>query len=88
MKRVVIFTGSNPGPLLAFLPTTYITCILCETDVAIENLLTLSSTNKEYHLLTSQVGCDYQAWTSICSSKLLTVIIRPGYPFVQVSYSL
>ena len=49
-------------------------CILCETDVEVENLLTFSSPNKEYHLVTSQVGYDYRAWTSICSSKLFNVI--------------
>ena len=87
MRIVAISSLPQHGPLLSIRPTA-IGCILCETDVELENLLIFSSTNKEYHLLVSQVGYDYRAWTSICSSKLLTVIIRSGLPFVQVSFSL
>ena len=77
MRIVAISSLTQPGPLLSIRPIA-IGCILCETDVEVENILIFPSTNKEYHLLVSQVGYDYRAWTSICSSKLFNVIILPS----------
>ena len=77
MRPAVIFTNPKVGPLVSW-PERPFGVRLCETDVEIENLLTFSSTNKEYHLLTSQVDYDYRAWISICSSNVFTLIIISG----------
>ena len=57
-------------------------CILCESNIETETLLTFSSTTAKYQLLVSQVPYDYFTWTSICSSKLSTIIILQSHTFV------
>ena len=50
-------------------------CVVCETDVESETLLTFSSTSAEYQLLVSNselVGHDYFSWVSACLGKWFT----------------
>ena len=72
----------NFGPLITMEPQTF-GCILCERDIEVKTLLTFSSTTSKYQLLVSQVAYDYLSWTSICSSKLFTIIVLPGHPLFR-----
>ena len=56
-------------------------CLVCETDVRIENLLTFTSPSAIYQLRASHgqlVGHDYFSWASACSGKLCSCTLE-GY---------
>ena len=73
VRVVILSLFENVGPLISMEPLTF-RCILCETEVGIETLLTFSSTTIKYQVLVSQVAFDYLSWTSSCSSKLFILI--------------